>query len=335
MALAKSDAVGTDSAIRRHRWERWLVGLMGMGMLSLLACGGSATATPIPAQPPSPPTQAQLSGSSTDWPVVPRAASDAAPPEDVPEHPGGAAGFSHFLFEQVGDHLVTSLVEGPNGPQVRVSYSFPALQQLLAAPEPVPEGLQMDRAEVAVLVEQLDAIRAATEKYKDVRVAQADGYEQETDVVPNMGAHFINEARIMDGVLNLEEPEILIYDLNEAGEWHLRGTSFVLPWPMVGDDHPEGFAGPLDNWHVHYDLCISPELTSRTATAQECIEGGGDFIPTYGWMIHAWGPRRQSARTPAENPCFEPLIDLQAMVRTNGAARVLQGESERFWRLRR
>ncbi len=184
--------------------------------------------------------------------------------------------------------MVTSLVEGPTGPQVRVSYSFPALQQLLAAPEPVPEALHTDRAELEVLVGQLDAIRSATLKYGDIRVALDDGYVQETDVVPNMGAHFIHEGRILDGVLNVAEPEVLMFDLNEAGDWHLRGTSFILPWPIVGDQHPEGFAGPLDNWHVHYDLCISPELNSRTAQAQDCEEGGGEFVPTFGWMIHAW-----------------------------------------------
>ena len=271
-----------------HKWDRWLVGLIAMAMLSLLACADAATATPLSPQPTSTPTPAQPSGSQADWPVVPRADSDAAQPEEVPQQPGGAAGFSHFLFEQVGDQVVTSLVEGPRGPQVRVAYSFPALQQLLAAPEPIPQGLQMDRADLEILVGQLDAIRAATEKYQDVRLALADGYEQATDVVPNMGAHFIHDDRVLDGALNVEEPEVLIYDLNEAGDWHLRGTSFVLPWPIVGDDHPEGFAGPLDNWHVHYDLCIGSELDSRTAQAQDCVEAGGEFIPTYGWMIHAW-----------------------------------------------
>ena len=62
----------------------------------------------------------------------------------------------------------------------------------------------------------------------------------------------------------------------------------MLPWRIVGDQHPEGFVGPLDNWHVHYFLCISPELISRTADVQTCEQTGGRFRQTLGWMIHAW-----------------------------------------------
>ena len=75
---------------------------------------------------------------------------------------------------------------------------------------------------------------------------------------------------------------------DEEGDWTLVGTSFVLPLNVVGPDHPDAFAGPLDNWHVHYELCTGSDFNSRSSTEQECREDGGTWVPVYGWMIHAW-----------------------------------------------
>lgn len=133
------------------------------------------------------------------------ALTDAAPPDRMPEHPGGSLGFSHFVFEQVGDQVVTSLVEGPLLSQVRVPVSFPRMMQILKSSDPIPEELQMTRLELARLVKQLDSVRIATERYRDVDVALADGFVQVGGVVPNMGAHFIHEGRVNDGVLNVED----------------------------------------------------------------------------------------------------------------------------------
>ena len=221
-------------------------------------------------------------------PVVVAIANDAAPPSVVPDRPGGASGFSHFVFEQIGGEITTTLVEGPSGEQVRAAVSFPQLQALAQSDAQLPPELQLTRGELGTLVDQLGAVRDAALRYEDISVALADGYIQSTDVVPNMGAHFNHDGRIRDGVLNFEEPEILIYKLDEAQEWELVGTSFVLPYQLVGQDHPAGFAGPLDNWHMHYSLCVGTQINSRSADAAICVAGGGIFVPAYGWMIHAW-----------------------------------------------
>ena len=220
-----------------------------------------------------------------NWSTV---ATDAAPPSVVPDRPGGASGFTHFVFEQIGTKVVTTLVEGPRGEQVREAISFPQLQELAQSEVILPPKLQMTRAELNTLVDELTAVREAVLRYEDVSVAFADGYIQSTDVVPNMGAHFAHRERIVDGVLNFAEPEILIYVQNEAEDWELVGTSFVLPYQLVGEDHPDGFTGPLDNWHMHYSLCTGNTINSRAASAVDCVLGGGTFTPIYGWMIHAW-----------------------------------------------
>ena len=260
-----------------------------------LACGGSAveptptpepTATPAPAPTATPAPPARSGGGVFRWEGVP-AGTDAAPPADAPALPGGAIGFSHYVFEQVGDRVVTTLVEGPRSRQVRVPASYTQLKEWAEAGS-APVDLGMSREELSRLVDQLDAVRAATEKYRDVDVALKAGYRQSTEEVPNMGAHFVHPLWSLDGRFDPARPEILLYVKDDADEWELVGTSFVQSLLLAGFDHPETFVGPLDNWHVHYDLCTGVEFKSRSATEAECRRDGGTWVPAYGWMIHAW-----------------------------------------------
>ena len=69
----------------------------------------TATSAPTPTATPTP--QARSQGVAFRWEGVP-AGTDAAPPAQAPALPGGAIGFSHYVFEQVGGNVVTTLVEG-------------------------------------------------------------------------------------------------------------------------------------------------------------------------------------------------------------------------------
>ena len=147
--------------------------------------------------------------------------------------------------------MITTLVEGPAGEQVRSKFSYKQLQQLYDQGESSPEYLGMTREELGELVGQLNTVREATEKYQDFELALDDGYAVSRNQFPNMGAHFVNEERLTDGIFNPAEPEFLLYIQGEVREWELVGTGFILPTGLVGENHPDGFAGPLDNWHVH------------------------------------------------------------------------------------
>ena len=137
----------------------------------------------------------------------PSNATDASPPDTVPIVPSGAFGFSHYVFEQVGDEVVATLVEGPREGQVRSSLSYLQLKELYSQGGPIPKGLGMSRDDLGRLVSQLDAVQEATEKYGDVTAALADGYIRQSNDVPNMGAHFTSVKRTTDGVFNPSEPE--------------------------------------------------------------------------------------------------------------------------------
>ena len=260
-----------------------VVSVLGLvvALVSLLAvawgCGDEATPTHPPAVVLSAPEQQD---------AVPPS-HDAAPPPVVPETAAGAPGFSHYVFEDIGGEVATTLVEGPAAEQVRRPVSYQRLKEIHDNGEPL-DDLEMSAQEIEELVGQLDEVRQATERYQDVNLALAEGFIQTTLEVPNMGAHFVHPARRLDGRFDPAEPEILMYAADEELGWRLVGTAFVLPRLQVGDEHPKAFAGPLDNWHVHYNLCTGPNIVSFSATPEECARQQGVWVPSYGWMIHAW-----------------------------------------------
>ena len=60
-------------------------------------------------------------------------ADDASPPGNAPDRPGGSFGYTRYVFEEVGGRVITTLVEGPLGEQVRVPVSYQELRDLLAS----------------------------------------------------------------------------------------------------------------------------------------------------------------------------------------------------------
>ena len=301
----KNRWLGESRLLEGHAVYRLLVVSL-LSCLAIWACGQpepapsptpepTVTPIPTPTATPVPTSMAVATPQARDtvakeaiegWTTIPPG-SDAAPPIEMPQEPGGSTGFSRYVFERVGDSVLTTLVEGPRDGQVRTPFSYGQLKKLRDDGGTTAD-LRMTPDELAALLDQLAVVRAATEKYADIAEALADGYTQSTEEVPNMGAHFVQPWRMLDGKFDPERPEILLYTSDEQGDWTLVGTSFVLPLNVVGPSHPEAFAGPLDNWHVHYELCTGSDRNSRSSTEQECREEGGTWVPVYGWMVHAW-----------------------------------------------
>ena len=294
-----------------HRWAIGLVVLLVLLGTILWASLGAARTTE---------GGAAVVLSAPDRSEAVLAADDASPPGNAPDRPGGAFGYTRYVFEKLGDEVLTTLVEGPRGEQVRVSISYEQLKALRQGGG-VPEKLRMTEEELGTLVGQLDTVRASTARYRNFQAAVDDGFFQITDEVPNMGAHLINVRRSLDGVFDPAEPEVLLYARDASGEWELVGVSFVLPSEQFGSDHPDAFAGPLDNWHVHYNVCTGPSITSRSATLEECRKQGGIWAPSFGWMIHAWvwvdNPLGVFSMW---NPDVPPLVDAEDIERSRRPA---------------
>jgi hypothetical protein len=239
-----------------------------------------------------------------------QAGADAQFPEGLAFSAGGAPGYSRYVFREHSEGVVPTLVEGPIQGTVRcqdeaLPCSYLELKELAASGAPIPPELQMTADELATLIGQLDELNAFAELHRDVNSACASGFVSDQIQTANMGSHFYQPAWIGDGFFP-SRPEILLYALADGtmptgalgqcvdGRWDgpplkLVGTSFLIPPQVIGNDHPQTFAGPLDNWHIHYNLCRGNARGRDTFIPKsECEAAGGNFSAALGWMIHAW-----------------------------------------------
>jgi hypothetical protein len=75
--------------------------------------------------------------------------------------------------------------------------------------------------------------RAATAKFKISDAAVAAGYPRQTDCVENqpqgaMGFHFQNNG-LLDTKLDVERPEVLVYEKMGDGTFKLNGVEYLVP----------------------------------------------------------------------------------------------------------
>ncbi|MEP1126533.1 MAG: plastocyanin/azurin family copper-binding protein [Ilumatobacter sp.] len=239
-----------------------------------------------------------------------QAAADAQFPEGLTFAAGGAPGFSRYVFRETSAGVVPTLVEGPLESTVRcqdtdLPCSYLELKELHESGGTIPDELQMTPEELAELVAQLDELTAFAVAHADIDAACAEGFVSDRIQTPNMGTHLYKGSSIANG-FDPGEPEILLYALADDtmptaplgqcvdGAWtgepmQLIGTSFLIPPQIIGNDHPQTFAGPLDNWHIHYNLCRgASEGRDSFLPITECQAAGGSFSASLGWMIHAW-----------------------------------------------
>ena len=91
----------------------------------------------------------------------------------------------------------------------------------------------------------IEKLRKATERYKDLNVAIAEGWVQATPCVSGpdfgaMGIHFVLPSRLQAGVLDAEQPEALIYEPMAGGAVRLVGVEFIVFAAAWASHHPNG-----------------------------------------------------------------------------------------------
>jgi hypothetical protein len=153
-------------------------------------------------------------------------------------------------------------------------------------------GAAVSFAELTATLEQLNRAVAATERYRDVRAARADGYEAIGPYVTGMGYHYVKTRQPGDP-FDVEHPPILLYekDAADVGGLRLAGVSYLFNAPPGPDGQPVGspFPPALAKWHKHANLCVMPDRSVETQLhADECARRGGRFSNETQWMVHAW-----------------------------------------------
>lgn len=100
-------------------------------------------------------------------------------------------------------------------------------------------------------------VRESTERFKDVAVAQAEGYELRFGCVSGpdsgaMGMHFVNFALVGDGELDATRPEIVIYEPLPNGRLKLIGADYLVL---------------ADSWNTKH--AAPPQLMGRSFTCSK------------------------------------------------------------------
>jgi hypothetical protein len=77
----------------------------------------------------------------------------------------------------------------------------------------------------------LQKVREATERFQNVEVAEANGYELQfgcvsADSVGAMGLHYVNGALVNKGEVNVKRPQIVIYEPTADGHLRLVGADY-------------------------------------------------------------------------------------------------------------
>src|SRR5256885_4979262 len=90
-------------------------------------------------------------------------------------------------------------------------------------------------------------VREATERFKDVAIAQAEGYGLQFGLVSGpdagaMGMHFVNFPLVLDGELDATRPEIVIYEPQPNGRLRLIGADYLV----LADAWNAKHAGPSE-----------------------------------------------------------------------------------------
>src|ERR1700758_5109011 len=103
----------------------------------------------------------------------------------------------------------------------------------------------------------LKIVRDSTERFKDVAVAQAEGYALLFGCVSGpdsgaMGMHFVNLNLVGSGVIDATRPQIVIYEPMPDGRLQLIGADFLVIASDWDKAHPGQGAPQLMGQLFHY-----------------------------------------------------------------------------------
>lgn len=138
---------------------------------------------------------------------------------------------------------------------------------------------------------QIEAVRAATSRYRDHANAVKDGFRLFGQESPLMGEHWYRRD-LVGQALDLRRPSTLQY-ATIGGRKVLVGVAYSV-YRRLGDPLPEGFSGADDHWHTHDVARLASAATADRPVlrwlVQRRIRNGkigpdGRSLLT---MVHAW-----------------------------------------------
>jgi hypothetical protein len=151
--------------------------------------------------------------------------------------------------------------------------------------------------------EILAQLRPAIEKYKDYRVALANGFKIFGPNVPQPIYHFTNYAYGFAAAFEFDptRPTSLLYKKTSDG-YELVGAMYTDRKLATEDDLNARVPLSVARWHKHTNLCLPPKgtawqqanfkefgLKGSISTQAACEQAGGRWFPEiFGWMVHVY-----------------------------------------------
>ena len=95
--------------------------------------------------------------------------------------------------------------------------------------------------------ELVKAVREVTDRFQDVKAAEAEGYALNFGCVSGpdfgaMGLHYINGPLVGDAVIDVNKPEIILYEAQPNGKLKLTGADYLVfadAWNATHSSAPE------------------------------------------------------------------------------------------------
>jgi hypothetical protein len=105
----------------------------------------------------------------------------------------------------------------------------------------------------------LKIVRESTERFKDVSVAEAEGYALQFgcvsgDVSGAMGLHFVNGALVNGGLVDATRPQVVIYEPTSNGGLRLIGADYLV----IADTWNKNHSGPPELMGQLFHLFDAP-----------------------------------------------------------------------------
>ena len=136
----------------------------------------------------------------------------------------------------------------------------------LAVPAGGAVGAAADAHESPTPSAQLGEVNRATARYHSLRTARADGFaafslDPDNPDVPTcfdspdggMGVHFV---RHIDGVLDANDPEALVYEVERSWSVKLVAVEYIVPEEFVDPDDPPMLFGEMLHHHPFLPVYI-------------------------------------------------------------------------------
>ena len=155
--------------------------------------------------------------------------------------------------------------------------------------------------------EVVEVLRGAIAKYRDVRVAEADGYEIFAPRLPQEVYHFTSRWRSIRESFRFDpaQPSSLLYRKTPEGNFELLGAMYHAPKRLSLEELDARVPLGIARWHAHTNFCV-PTRRARErwmemkhgkpvfgpaggiTTREQCDAVGGRFHEqVFGWMVHA------------------------------------------------